>query len=199
MRHVRLHVGAETEAGPTVPGPRSGFTLALPRPFRGEWAFWDYERVCIIWFNPEVRMSLAWQLFLAFALWFPQQSPSPSPPRLCLPDKQVSSDGGVFHAALLAWYVGDDLRPSVGARRRDSRAAQRRGCTDFDRRRHCFLWRDDGEHQYSLEHLILFDSFFESGSIKLHRDNMKHFAAVLHSHPEQNNVRSFQSNPPKEK
>lgn len=88
MRHVRLHVGAETEAGPTVPGPRSGFTLALPRPLRGEWAFWDYERVCIIWFNPEVRMSLAWQLFLAFALWFPQQSPSPSPPRLCLPGEQ---------------------------------------------------------------------------------------------------------------
>lgn len=42
---------------------------------------------------------------------------------------------------------------------------------------------------------MLFDSFFESGSIKLHGDNIKHFAAVLHRHPEQGEVLSVQSNP----
>ena len=32
-------------------------------------------------------------------------------------------------------------------------------------------------------HVILFDSFFEPGSIQHHRDDMKHFAGVLGAHP----------------
>lgn len=55
------------------------------------------------------------------------------------------------------------------------------------------------EHQHSLARLILSDSFFESGSIKLHRDNIKHFAAVLHGHPEWDDVCSVQSNSPRKK
>lgn len=80
-----------------------------------------------------------------------------------------------------------DLRPSAGARRRDSRAIQTGEYADIDRCHGCFLFRNDGENQYSVVHLILFDSFFESESIKHHRDDMKHFAGVLCAHPEHTN------------
>lgn len=110
-----------------------------------------------------------------------------------------SREASVFTRPTGGPHVSADLRPSVGARRRDNRATHRRERADFDGCQHCFLWRDDGEHQHSLGRLILFDSFFESGSIKLQRDNIKHFTAVLHGHPQQDDVRSVQSNSPGEK
>lgn len=59
MRHVRLHVGVETEpcrchctwASQYIP---ASFTTSLDGT---EWAFCDYQRVCLIWFNPAVRTS----------------------------------------------------------------------------------------------------------------------------------------------
>lgn len=48
-----------------------------------------------------------------------------------------------------------DLRPSAGARRRDSRPIQKWEYADIDRCHDCFLFGDDGENQYSVMHLIL--------------------------------------------
>lgn len=190
MCHVRLHVGVVTGRGRTyctwVPQEiHASFTVS---PNGREWAFCDYQRVCLIWFNPVVRMSLGAAAISGFCFVISEKTAATAINRLCLPGQQVG------HAR-----VSDDLRPSVGARRRDNRATHRRGCADFDRCQHCFLWRDDGEHQHSLGRLILFDSFFESGSIKLQRDNIKHFTAVLHGHPEQGDVHSVQSNSPGKK
>lgn len=77
-----------------------------------------------------------------------------------------------------------DLRPSAGARRRDSRAIQKEEYADIDGCHRCFLFRNDGENQYSVVHIILFDGFSESESIQHHRDDIKHFARVLCAHPE---------------
>lgn len=81
--------------------------------------------------------------------------------------------------------AADDLRPSAGAARtRDSRATQTGEDADIDGR--CFLLRNGGErkkNQYSAMHLILFDSFFESESMKHCGDDMRHFAGVVCAHP----------------
>lgn len=89
-------------------------------------------------------------------------------------------------ASLIVHCTAGDLRPSAGARRTDSRATQTGRYADIDRCRSCFLLRNDGENQYSVMPLILFDSFFESESMEHHRDDV-HFAGVLCALPEQMN------------
>lgn len=86
---------------------------------------------------------------------------------------------------IVQYTLWRDLRPSAGARRRDSRAMQTGEYANIVRCQGCLLFRNDGENQYSVMHLILFDSLFESESIKHHRDDVKHFAGVLCARPEQ--------------
>lgn len=153
-----------------------------------EWVC-DYQRGHLIWFNPTTQTSTAHLLFLAF--------PSDKENGPATVNTQVLT---LTHVVFVCVYMTNrwtvmvtsvhcmvrwvcdvsvivhcasgDLRPSAGARRRDSRAIQTGENFDIDRWRGSFLFRNDRENQYSVMCLMAFDSSFVSESIKHHREKI---------------------------